>query len=51
MILTNFSISRRGQNLSNTVLDATLKEIASFALFKAKFKEMPLSPDNEVSFF
>ena len=51
MKLTNFAISRRGPILWNTVLDATLKEIESLPLFKAKVKEMLLSRDNELSFF
>ena len=34
--LANFPISRRGQILWNIVLDATLKEIESLPLFKAK---------------
>ena len=51
MKLTNFVISRRGPIIWNTVLDATLKEIESLPLFKAKGKEMLLSRDNELSFF
>ena len=51
MTLTNFAISRRGPVLWNTVLDATLKEIESLPLFKAKVKEMLLSRDNELTFF
>ena len=51
MKLTNFAISRTGSILWNTVLDATLKEIESLPLFKAKVKEMLLSRDNELSFF
>ena len=49
--LTNFAVWRRGPILWNTVLDATLKEIESSPLFKAKVKEMLLSRDNELSFF
>ena len=49
--LTNFAISRRNPNLWNTVLDATLKEIESLPLLKAKVKEMLLSRKNELSFF
>ena len=51
MKLTNFAISRRGPILWNTVLDATLKEIESLTLFKAKVKENLVSRDNELSFF
>ena len=51
MKLTNFVISRRGPIIWNTVLDATLKEIGSLPLFKAKGKEMLLSRDNELSLF
>ena len=51
MKLTNFGISRRGPILWNTVLDATLKEIESLPLFKAKVKEMLLSGDKELSLF
>ena len=51
MKLTKFAISRRGSFLRNTVLDATVKEIESLPLFKAKIKEMLLSRDNELSFF
>ena len=51
MKVTNFVISRRGPIIWNTVLDATLKEIGSLPLFKAKGKEMLLSHDNELSFF
>ena len=51
MKLTNFVISRRGPIIWNTVLDATLKEIESLPLFKAKGKEMLLSRDNELSLF
>ena len=42
MKLTNFSISRRSPILWNTVLVATLKEIESLTLFKAKVNEMLL---------
>ena len=49
--LTNFSVSRRGPILWNTVLDTTLTEIESLPLFKANVKEMLLSRDNELSFF
>ena len=51
MKLTIFLISRRGPILWSTVLDATLKEIESLPLFKAKIKEMFSSRDNELSFF
>ena len=51
MKVTNFVISRRGPIIWNTVLDATLKEIGSLPLFKAKGKEMLLSRDNELPFF
>ena len=51
MKLTNFAISRRSPIAWNTVLDATLKEIESLPLFKAKVKETLLSRDNELSFF
>ena len=51
MKLTDFAISRRAPVLWNTVLDATLKEIESLPLFKAKVKEMLFSRDNELSFF
>ena len=51
MKLTNFAISRRGQVLWDTVLDATLKEKESLPLFKVKIKEMLLSRDNELSSF
>ena len=51
MKVTNFVISRRGPIIWNTVLDATLKEIESLPLFKAKGKEMLLSRDNELSLF
>ena len=51
MKLTNFEISTRSQILWNAVLDATLKEIESLPLFKAKVKEMLLSRDNELLFF
>ena len=51
MTLTNFPISRRGPILWNTVLDETLKVTEFLPLFKAKVKEMPLSRDNEISFF
>ena len=51
MKVTNFVLSRRGPIIWNTVLDATLKEIGSLPLFKAKGKEMLLSRDNELSFF
>ena len=47
MKLTNFAISIHW----NTVLDATLKEIESLPLFKAKIKEILISRDNELSFF
>ena len=43
---TNFAISGRGPIIWNTVLDATLKEIKSLPLFKAKVREMLLSRDN-----
>ena len=51
MKLTNFAISRRIPTLWNTVLNATLKEIESLPLFKAKLKKMLLSRDNELSKF
>ena len=51
MTLTNFPISRTGPILWNTVLDETLKVTEFLPLFKAKVKEMPLSRDNEISFF
>ena len=51
MKVTNFSISRRGPILWNTILDATLKEMESLALFKANAKDMLLSRDNKLSFF
>ena len=51
MKLTNSAISRRGPILWKAVLDATLKDIESLPLFKAKIKEMLLSRDNEASFF
>ena len=41
----------RGLILWNTVLDATLKEIESLPLLKAKNKETLVSRDNELSFF
>ena len=49
--LTNFAISRRGQILWNTVLDAILRETESLPLFKTKVKEMLLSRDNELKSF
>ena len=49
--LTNFAILSRGPILWYTVLDATLKEIESSPLFKAKVKEIFSSCDNELSFF
>ena len=51
MKVTNFSISRRGPILWNTILDATLKEMESLALFKANAKDMLLSRGNKLSFF
>ena len=51
MKLTNFAISGRGPILWNTVLDVKLKEIEFLPLFIAKVKKMPLSRDNELSFF
>ena len=51
MKLTNFAISRRSPILWNTVSDATLKEIESLPLFKAKVKAMLLSRDNELPLF
>ena len=51
MKVTNFSISRTGPILWNTILDATLKEMESLALFKANAKDMLLSCDNKLSFF
>ena len=51
MKVTNFSISRRGPILWNTILDAALKEMESLPLFKANAKDMLLSRDNKLSFF
>ena len=51
MKLTNFAISKRGPIFWNIVLDATLKEIESLPLFKAKVKEMLFSRYKEFSFF
>ena len=48
MKFKNFAISSRGPILWNTVLDATLKEIKSSSLFKAKVKEMLLSRYKEL---
>ena len=44
-MITNFSISRRGPILWNTVLDTILKEIEYLPLFKVKVKENFLSHD------
>ena len=51
MKLTNFAISRGGPIFWHTVLDATLKEIESLPLFKARAKEILLSRDNKLSLF
>ena len=51
MKLTNIAISSRSPILRNTVLDATLREIESLPLFKAKVREVLLTRDNELSFF